>query len=967
MLQLINIVKNYPTATTTVQALKGVNLTFRESEFVAILGPSGCGKSTMLNIIGGLDRYTEGDLRIGGVSTKTFDDLHWDAYRNATIGFVFQSYNLIPHLTVLENVEIALSLAGVNRKTRRAKAVAALHRVGMGDEINKRPNQLSGGQMQRVAIARALVTNPKIILADEPTGALDSELSVQVMDLLKEISETCLVIMVTHNAELAHDYCDRICRFKDGQLISDSHPYEEPVEEKEEELQLGFGDIASVTTDTSSLQNEPVKPEIEHKEQTDEVDYSTLYQGENDNWEPEKVSNRKRKKSMKSLSPKDKASLEKLGVNSLSKKKKTAENKKDKSFKPTSMSAGMAFGLSIKNLISKKGRTAFTAFACSIGIIGLGLVLSIRTGFNGFVDNMQSEMMAGMPLGVYEYNVKVEMIERMMNVLETLDHDKDAYPEGDGITIIEEGAGASDSPINKLLSAFLGDNVDTNHITSKFDEDLRNGLAKDGIGYKAISSFYGLRYNLIADAVDKEGNHFFKDVSKHPPVSDVMSIAMTIFGQKGLQADYWEMLVGDEKTMMESYEFIGANSRYPQAPNELLLCVSSSNKIEQELLDAFGINMYETDANGDIVIEDGKAKEIAAVTADDFIGKSFRLIDNDSYYAPVKKGESEYNFNKFTREGTNNAWYYKDSEQDIMREMYQNSETELKIVGVIRQREGAGANYVANALCYLPELQAETLESAYNSEIASAQRVLEQKYIENGTMFCDTVDGNMLKDDTLDGSGGNVLAIMSAKNELSSFLRAIGAEKIPSYINIYPGTYENKEAIMGWIERWNKTNETDKNDAEVNALDMVEMIISNLHMVLNIASTLLIAVAAISLVVSTAMVGVITANSVVERIREIGILRALGARKRDIRNVFVAETSLLGLGSGLLGIIITYILTPIISIIIKFVLDVPNLLVFNPLHALALVVLSLVLTVISGVAPAIMASRKNVVDALRVE
>lgn len=961
MLRLCDIVKNYPTATTTVQALRGVSLSFRAHEFVAILGPSGCGKTTMLNIIGGLDRYTSGDLIIGGVSTASFDDLHWDAYRNATIGFVFQNYNLIPHLTVLENVEIALSLVGEKKKVRRAKAINALRKVGMEEEINKRPNQLSGGQMQRVAIARAIVNDPKIILADEPTGALDSELSVQVMEILREISETRLVIMVTHNADLAEEYASRICRFKDGQLVEDTNPYDEHIE------QIAIADVetksgeAKSDRDSANATNEPTYDEAveivtvdtvsqaddieptaeEHTlESAQDVNYEEHALSDGDVREDKKVSNRKRKKQMKKLRVDSSAIFEKLGLNSLSKQRKKKE-KKNKTFKPTSMSMGMAFGLSLRNLISKKRRTFFTAFAGSIGIIGLGLVLSISNGFDVFVMNMQTEMLAGVPLGIYEYNVEVSAVMDVMSSLAKPSDNEDDYPDGDKITIKPGASGGSTEMIENVLSSFFK-SVSRNELSEEFADYMRNMPEEY---YSAYSEFYGVRYNLISKKLEETGETTYVDASKQPEVSSVMTIANTVLGESGVKPDYWQTLVGGEDTMMAAYTFVGENSRYPQSKEEILLCIGEKNQIDMALLDAFGISMFYEDSDGSI-----KPVNEENIDADFFIGKKFKLILNDDYYYYDEGADLFY----YPSEVYTTAY----EQQAHLKEIYEKSSAiTLEIVGVIRPKKDVAAGYVSSALCYTPELAQFVVDNAYESQIAKAQRELMR--LDPNDRF--TVFGDIRKDDDLT-AGVSLINVMRYSLKWTSFLKAIGATKTPTYINIYPATYDQKINAGNYIKQWNATNE-----GKVGYFDVSEMFIYNLNLIIDLVSVLLVAVASISLVVSTVMIGVITSNSVIERTREIGILRSLGARKRDIRNVFIAETSLIGLAGGLIGIVITYILCPIISAIIGAVSGVTNLLHFHPLHAFILVVLSFVLTVISGIVPAIGASRKNVVDALRVD
>lgn len=991
MLQLKDVVKDYPTATTTVHALRKVSLNFRESEFVAILGPSGCGKTTMLNIIGGLDRYTSGDLVIGGVSTADFDDEHWDAYRNATIGFVFQSYNLIPHLTVLENVELALSLVGEKKKSRRAKAVAALHKVNMHEEIDKKPNQLSGGQMQRVAIARAIVNDPKIILADEPTGALDSELSVQVMDILQELSKNRLVIMVTHNAELAYQYATRICRFKDGQLIEDTNPYdpETEIEGQTAETETVIEKIASEESDEKIVLEEVTTDNIERGEiaqtstlqpQNDNINTQTV-QNDGKPDKKKKTSNHKRKVAMRNVGEESNAIFDKLGLNSLSKKKK----KRDKAFKPTSMSAGMAFGLSLKNLVSKKRRTLLTSFAGAIGIIGLALVLSIYNGFNIYLAKMETEMLSGVPLGVYQYNVSSNaMMELMTSMMETQPNDSQtSYPDSDEIKVSRSSSydGAMAKMMLSIVKSFM-DGVMKNDITVEF-ADYMKAMPKEY--YTAMNISYGLRYNLVRKTFDSDGNVAYKDVSQQPRPLTTTAIATTVLGENGLQAKYWQELAANEEITMRSYDFIGEGSRFPKNKNEVLLCVNSDNSVNVDLLSAFGIDTYKKDANGNVEKdESGKPikMDTASIPYEYFIGQTFKLVDNDSYYVydeETGKYENNVGIGKAKSDGSEGSsgfnplsdseskkllWSYDDSSesQTLLKQMYDASGEEIKVVGVIRAKKNAEHAYVSSAICYTSELAESTLESAQNSQLVQRQLALSAaSNNKTPTVF----DGVRLNDsvDFASSASASIAAITGIPAlQYTYYMRAIGADRSPYYITVYPNDSDQKTNSGNYISAWQNSGK-----GNIGYFDMSEMLLVNMRGILDLVSAMLIAVAAISLVVSTVMIGVITSNSVVERTREIGILRAIGARKKDIRNVFIAETSLIGLASGLIGILVTYILCPLISLVIKAAAGIGSLLHFHPLHAFILVCLSLVLTVISGIIPAIMASRKNVVDALRVD
>ena len=990
MLKLSNIVKNYPAGNTTVHALRGISVEFRESEFVAILGPSGCGKTTMLNIIGGLDRYTSGDLVIGGVSTKAFDEQHWDAYRNATIGFVFQSYNLIPHLTVVENVELALSLVGEHRKERRAKAIAALNRVGMADEASKRPNQLSGGQMQRVTIARAIVNDPKIILADEPTGALDSELSVQVMDILAEIAENRLVIMVTHNPELAKAYCTRTVRFKDGQIIEDTDPYEsvDPLAEEVEEDEFGVltaeakpelpfaSQVETPEPPAASSQpggfGESVSTNDETKSPLEEYKPMILEEIEPD--KEKKVSNRKRKKTMKELNAETKAFFDQLGLNSLSKKKK---KERPAGFKPTHMRASTAFGLSLRNLFSKFRRTFFTSFAGSIGIIGLALVLSVSNGFDMYVQRMQTEQFASVPVGVYEYNVDSNAVMSMMTNLANTQLKESSYPT-DGSLKVTESVSTLEI-LNVMINSFFEGNASKNEITEGFDEYIHK-LPQEY--YKAISTYYGTRFNLVSKYKDKNGEEHYADVSQMPDATSVLTIATTVLGQQGQQPELWNQMIGDEAEMTAHYDVLAGH--YPKNKFEVMVCVNAENEVSKKLLNAFHLDVYERDAEGKMVIEGGYAKLKEDLSLNTLIGQEICLVRNDDYYQKDSNGNyvvedkdgstiGKYNgytnsISSFMGGGAGAPWEYTD--EALLKDMYDNANSKkLTISGVIRLKKGDTAEYVSrDTICYTEELGAYVAEEALNSQVAEYQRSIETTLgggKSNDKFSTKDIFGNTIEADVNLLDHHEVMDIMGgAMHQHSSYLKAIGAVKIPLYVSVYAREYSHKAEIQKYIAGWKNQASGNK---EIGSFDVSEMFLANLNTIVDLVSLLLIAVASISLVVSTVMIGVITANSVVERTREIGILRSLGARKADIRNVFVAETTIIGLWSGVLGILITYILCPIISAIIGAVSGIGGLLMLNPWHAVVLIALSLVLTVLSGVLPAIGASRKNVVEALRVE
>ncbi len=909
MLKLKNVTKIYNMGEYQVNALRGVTLAFRESEFVSIIGASGCGKSTMLNIIGGLDRYTTGDLTIGNTSTRDFKSEQWDAYRNATIGFVFQNYNLIPHLTVLENVALALSLSGISKAERNSRAAQALEKVGMGAELRKKPSQLSGGQMQRVAIARALVNDPKIVLADEPTGALDSELSVQVMDVLKEVAEDRLVIMVTHNNELANTYSTRIIRLNDGLVEYDTNPYEwEP--ECDELIQCVY----------SQEQEESV-------EKVGDEDSVTANQGNK----------------VVSL-------LNKLGI---------AERKKGikSPFKATSMKAKTAFQLSLKNLITKKRRTFMTSFAGSIGIISLALVLSMSNGVNLYIDNMQASILTSVPIGVYEYSMDYSVLEKLFGTLESIATNELANPNPDssapGYTnddqiYINTGTQTSAESMSGLLDGLIGQvasSIGENAITEEYVEYLYN-MNPDW--YKAMQCYYGVQMNILAKTESEEGGSYvYKDVSPKTKVTNAMNIAMQVLGGYGLESNNWYQLAGDMEFINEYYDVIGG--RYPTAYNEIVLVVDTFNNISYTALEQFGVDVYQRDANGAILTENGDPLYRQNMSFDEILSQEFKLVYNNDYYTLGDSGKYSIN--------------------TASEELYNKGET-LKVVGILRMKQDSMVSLVGTSFCYTSALGQHVLENAKSSDVSVAQKASidsgENKLVIDGFVLGDAKLTSLPKDSTVTSNSSvmlNMINFMMTGMKLTSYKKALGIDATPVYMYIYPTDFNSKLDINEYMDDWNDTHSNEK----VEYFDISEMFIRTVRSVINLMTYILIAVAAISLIVSCVMISIVTSNSVVERTREIGILRSLGARKRDISRVFDAETAIIGAFSGVLGIAIAYALIPLINWIIGNASGVYSLLNLSPLHAILLIILSLGLTIISGLIPSQSAANKNVVDALRIE
>ena len=914
MLKLTNVTKVFEMGDYSVRALRGVTLAFRPSEFVSVIGASGCGKSTLLNIIGGLDRYTTGDLVIGNTSTKDFKSEQWDAYRNATIGFVFQNYNLIPHLTVLENVELALSLSGVDKAERRKMAIAALERVGMGDELKKKPSQISGGQMQRVAIARALVNNPKIVLADEPTGALDSKLSVQVMELLKEVAKDRLVIMVTHNNELADTYSTRIVKLRDGLVESDTNPYEWDPETDTEGL-------TAVDTAIPSSDGATVKETKTAKSST-------------------KIMNA-------------------LGIKQRGQKSP---------FKATSMKATTAFGLSLKNLLTKKRRTFLTSFAGSVGIISLALVLAMSNGFNVMLETMQSNILATVPIGIYEfsidYSIFTDMIENLtVSSGTTMNHpDEDIIYFDDDSSMSLSGAG-----VTSLIDVFLDsseDSIGKNSITTEYVEYLNKMKSDHPEWLNSINYFYSTKMNILAESVDETGQLIYLDVSPIPQVTDAFSIAGQVLGSNGQEPLNWFQLAGDQAFVENSYECIGG--RYPQNANEIILVINGENKIHPSALGSFGFDVYKRDEGGNAIKKGdskGSYEYKDSITFDDIIGYQLKLAYNNTYY--MQDGDS------FSPKNEKINSLYGSSALTVDSDLWAEAEETLEVVGIYRLKDGA-SGFVGNALCYTPELAEKVLNNARTSDVTVAQNAL--LAADPTTDVC-VVKGDSFFGTDLGEDADSLMDLIMASVDFisegmvrSSKLRALAVDgyDVPAFITIYPSDFEGKTEISAYLDAWNTAKSDAGIDEEVQYFDISEMFIGNMRMIVDLMTTVLIAVASISLIVSCIMIAIITGNSVVERTREIGILRSLGARKRDISRVFDAETAIIGFVSGVLGIVIAYLLIPPINMLLGSTMGM-GLLNLNPLHALLLVVLSLALTVISGLVPSQTAARKNVVDALRIE
>ena len=861
MLELKNIKKSYKTADFTQVALDNINLEFRKSEFVSILGPSGSGKTTLLNIIGGLDRYDSGDLIINGKSTKDFKDRDWDEYRNNSVGFIFQSYNLIGHINVLSNVEMSMTLSGVGSKEKRRRALEVLEKVGLKDHAYKKPNELSGGQMQRVAIARALVNNPDIILADEPTGALDSNTSIQIMELIKEISKDKLVIMVTHNPELAQKYSSRIIRLLDSKIIDDTMSYN------------------------------PTKKERE-------------------------------------------------------------DAKKDsKKSRKTSMSFLTALSLSINNLKTKKGRTILTAFAGSIGIIGIATIMSLSNGVQNYINRTQEETLSSYPLTIQENTIDASaMIELMMG-----QNDIDTSTQ-------EENKVYSNDIMNEVMST-MSSKIEKNNL-KRFKEYLDTNREKINDSLTAIEYNYDLNLNIYSQRDGK--------TVKSNPSTVFEKIGMDFGGSNSMMSqftstDVFLKQLDNEELVHSQYNLLAGN--WPQNYNEVVLLVDKNNQVSDYTLYSLGLkDQDELEAKYNKILsgEEIEADEQTSYTYDDILNLEFKVLPQTDYYE---------------KEG--NVWIDKSEDEEYVNQKLENAET-LKVVGIIQINEEAIANTTSGVILYTKELEEHIIDKISNSEIVKEQLANDKVNVFTGLEFNEEstskeFDINSLSDEQrtylMSLSQEELAQVIAAYSENANATYETTLDKMgyvnieePSTINIYPKDFEAKENIENFISEYNTMVENEGNESDtINYTDTVGLIMSSVTSIVNIISYVLIAFVSISLVVSSIMIGIITYISVLERTKEIGILRSIGASKKDISRVFNAETLIIGFCAGVLGIACTYLLTFPANAILKEVVNVSGLVQVPWGAALVLVCISMILTVISGLIPSKMASKKDPVIALRTE
>jgi putative ABC transport system permease protein len=895
MLELNDIKKDYVSGSTTVSALKGINLRFRDCEFVSILGQSGCGKTTMLNIIGGLDKYTSGDLKINGVSTKNYKDRDWDFYRNNSIGFVFQSYNLIPHQTVLSNVELALTLSGVSKTERKRRAIEALEKVGLGEQIHKKPNQMSGGQMQRVAIARALVNNPDILLADEPTGALDTETSIQIMELLKEISKDRLIIMVTHNPELAKDYSTRIVRLLDGVITDDSDPY--------------------------TL--EDMEADIRAKEAA---------------------------------------------------KVKTSEKKIKKSGKKqkTSMSFFTALSLSFNNLMTKKTRTILTAFAGSIGIIGIAMILSISNGIQLYIDRVQRDTLSSYPITLQAESIDISsMVTSMTGNSDSEEHEDKSKIYSNDIM---------GDMINTMVKEVKSNNL------SEFKKYIENG----GSDIKSYVSDIQYSYDVPLNIYMKDTSNGVEQLNPSTMFDSIYgegvtgtSSAMSSGMGMGMfsNSSVWNQLLGNQQVLDEQYDVLAGH--WPENFNEVVLVTDKNNEVDDYTLYSLGLKDPEevrTLFKKMMVGESYETEKDISYTFDEILDTEFKLV------MPTDM----YKYNDVT--GT---WDDYSKDDKYMTNVVNNG-TDIKVCGIIRPNDDAVSTSISSGIGYTAKLTEYIIEEVKNSEIAKAQLADTSVDVFTGVPFDNDRNTEITMDDvnaymatlspeesaqmqamTSGMSDDQILQLFSASLKARTTDATLDSNKsklgitdldTPSQIDIYATDFDSKEKVQNIIKDYNKLQQDDgKEENVINYTDYVGIMMSSVSTIINAISYVLIAFVAISLIVSSIMIGIITYISVLERTKEIGVLRSIGASKKDVSRIFNAETLIEGFVSGALGIVVTLLLCIPANALIKHLTDISNVAQLPVAGGVILIIISMLLTFIAGLIPAKLAAKKDPVVALRSE
>ncbi len=944
MLKLIDITKEYVIEKDEekVLALNNVSIEFRKNEFVSILGPSGCGKTTLLNIIGGLDRYTSGDIQIDGVSTKDFDDVDWDTYRNRRIGFVFQSYNLIPHMNILKNVAMSLTLAGVEKEERKRRALEALDKVGLASQASKKPNQLSGGQMQRVAIARALVNNPEIILADEPTGALDSESGIQVMDLLKEVAEDRLVVMVTHNPSLAEEYSTRIVYLKDGEVVGDSMPYDSKDELEELECRLGENVVEEVVEE---VERDDVAGELSEKEVVEIVEKKTE--------EP--------------------------------KKKKTFRERflKYKKADKCAMKLSTAISLSWNNLLAKKGRTLLTSIAGSIGIIGIILVLSLSNGAAGYVRGLEESALSTYPLTIGKTNTDPSAI---LSMLMNNDEERPSNPNTDEIYTAKM-LGKVVSQLSTLLAEndlvqlkkYIDENFDDSLATVKYNYGVSfNAFKEDPHNEKLVSDY--MQKN--PDATLEEAKAAAERYMKVSPYTDTMNSVldmlpdsikdMDIGGSSlndmlkkfttsgGSMMNSWAEMSSNQKLLESQYELVGNDSRWPTSATEVVVVVDKSN----QLLD-YQLFMLGLQSQDDVIkaIMDSHWAEYKT-SVEELLSLEYKVLADADYL----EEDAEEKWVDTDGDGiADKTWTGHNHAEQNKKWIDSRDPVNIKVVGVIRPKEGVSVTSINGVVGYMPALTQLLIERASKNEAvvkmnalkAAADEESDDYYKSPINFDYSTTNGSQVK-----VIAGDRISFSTDSNTNLAIMRKLGVANLeePTSIEFYCSSFEAKEKIVAFIDQYNK-----ETGSKVSYGDSLSTIMSFVNTMVNTITGVLVAFAAISLIVSTIMIAIIIYTSVLERRKEIGVLRSIGARKKDISRVFLAESAILGGYSGLIGVIISVGFSFAISAILKTIFKISGLMHISWWQCLLMFAISILLSMFAGFIPSRIAAKKDPAIALRSE
>ena len=931
MLRLKGIEKFYKTSTGGVQALKGIDVNFRRSEFVSVLGPSGCGKTTLLNIIGGLDHYTAGEMSIDGINTREYGDRDWDTYRNERIGFVFQSYNLIPQQSIQGNVELALTIAGVDRHERARRAREALDKVGLAGQYGKRPNQLSGGQCQRVAIARALVNEPEILLADEPTGALDTVTSVQIMELIKEIAGDKLVIMVTHNPELARQYSTRIVELLDGRIVGDSDPYTDEECDK---------DMAQSAEGGKTAEGAPGEGEKSAAGAPGEGEKSAAESAENTVGKaPDKGGE---------SAPAGKAAGRVRG------RKEGAGAKKRKS----KLSLWTAFGLSARNLRAKLKRTVMVCIAGSIGIIGVASVLAVSTGVQGYIEDMQNDMLSGNPVTVQESGYDLSTITDMMSggakqeVLESA---------------VEDGYVNVDAAIDRLveMADMWGDFTFENEITPQYVEYVK---AMPREYYSAMSFDHGVNmsYSVYTDVRTAKGSErlslYAADATLRALIGQAghEDVAEALSGTSGL----FSLAPDSNEFILSQYDIVNEGGRMPEQKGEIMLVINDESELSDLVLAQLGYYTQEEvlnivyKATGDKRYDAGKDK--TRFSYEELLDKTFTLYFNDDIYS--------IDGDKITYDPSHGG-----------------EGVELKITAVLRPKEGLSFGSLSTGIYYTQALDDEVAEKNSGSALAAFIGENGKEGALSGVMTgTGAVMGSIPAFEisyAFEGSEFSQTVCVGSEYSLagtSSYtlsLRDVGGSVLPQTISIYPANFELKDGVTAYLNAWNEEGDlsvggvtlTAEQRAQITYTDNLSVIISMIGDMIDIVTYALVAFTALSLVVSTVMIAIITYVSVIERVKEIGVIRSLGGRKKDVSRLFNAETFIIGLIAGVIGVVITYIICAVINGVVGAALGIAGIARLPFTTALILIAVSVALTLISGLIPARFAAKKDPVEALRSE